>query len=494
MRKAIPINKKEILGLSLGVIAILASVWIKFAPDHSIPEHILITPGPLDTTRAEVANALVHELQNSGLNLEVVATKDAVEKLDSLQNGAVSFALVSGILHLEHYNHIREIAPLYDEALHLLVKSEYANAVERSFSNLRGHTVMIGMDGSAGALLAESVLTYAGVEAASVKGGNGYYPIYQDPTETEKLIKTTERSALPDAVFDFSTVPSKVAENYIAKANYRLIAIPFADAFRLAEMYTIGEAINPASLQLKRRYTTDVSIPAFTYLTDPPVPAETIHTIGAPLMLLSHDSVSADIVQQVLKAVFETRFARIMQPMISPDVLNLPPRIKLHEGTISYRERDNPLIGKDDIDELSSTLSALGALIGGSLFIWQVYRQHQESAREELFGNYMKRLADIEQKIIEIELSNSLLVEDLIVQQKLLLTLKSEALLDYNEGLLGNHIALMDIIMPINAARDSVGKLLLHVRDNLEEQAQIEGRTSEELWAEATEHSDDEAV
>jgi hypothetical protein len=478
------------LGLSIGVIAILASLWIKFAPDGSLPEKLSITPGPLDTTRAEVANALAHELQNSGIKLDVVATEESVEKLETLQNGNVSFALVSGVLHLEHYSHIREIAPLYDEALHLLVKAEYAEAVARSLSSLRGHALIIGMQGSAGALLAESVLAYAGVPEAENLNANGYLPIYQDPADTEKLIQTTPRPALPDAVFDFSTVPSKVAENYIAKANYRLIAIPFADAFRLAEMYTIGETVPQNTLLLKRRYTTDVTIPAFTYLTDPPVPADMVHTIGAPLMLLGHDSVSADAVQEVLKAVFETRFARIMQPMILPSVLDLPPRIKLHEGTVNYRERDQPLIGKDDIDELSSTLSAGGALIGGLLFIWQVYRQHRQSAREELFGNYMKRLADIEQKIIEIELANALLVEDLIIQQKLLLTLKSEALQDFNEGLLGNHIALMDILMPINAARDNIGKLLLHVRDNLEEQAQIEGRSSEELWEEATEHAD----
>ena len=39
----------------------------------------------------------------------------------------------------------------------------------------------------------------------------------------------------------------------------------------------------------------------------------------------------------------------------------------------------------------------------------------------------------------------------------------------------------------VNGARKQVGDLILHVRDNLEEQAEAEGRTAQALWAEAIE-------
>ncbi len=456
------ISKKEILGLAIGITAILASFWFMFTPKNVNPEQITITPGPLHTTRAEVAYVFAHELQKEGIKTEVVATKNAIDNLNALQSGRVSFAMASGILNLGHYGHIRETTPLYNEALHLLVKNEYAKAVTQSLSNLRNHSVNLGVHESAGALLAESVLAYAGLSPTLTTDATGYHPIYQDPTEIESALTATERSALPDAIIEFSSIPSKIAKTYIIKADYQLVGVTFADAFRLADMFNINESTDQNTLSLNSRYTIDVTIPAYTYRTDPPVPSVAIHTIGAPLMLLSRDSVSPETVQTVLKSVFESRFARIMEPIISPNLLDLPPRVKLHEGTINYRNRDRPLIGKDDIDELSSTLSAVGALVGGLLFLWQIYRQHRQSSREQLLGEFMKRIAEIEHNINEIELSDEFLADKLVEQQKRLLSLKAEALTDYNEGRLVNNIALMDILMPINAVRNDIGKLLLH--------------------------------
>jgi hypothetical protein len=44
---------------------------------------------------------------------------------------------------------------------------------------------------------------------------------------------------------------------------------------------------------------------------------------------------------------------------------------------------------------------------------------------------------------------------------------------------------LSDLLNPVNAARDHIGDLILHVRDNLEEQADEQGRSAQAVWAEA---------
>ena len=65
-----------------------------------------------------------------------------------------------------------------------------------------------------------------------------------------------------------------------------------------------------------------------------------------------------------------------------------------------------------------------------------------------------------------------------------MLELKSEALERFAAGDLDSRAMPTDLLMPLNAARDHIGGLLLHVRDNLEERAQAEGRSVGALWSE----------
>ena len=69
--------------------------------------------------------------------------------------------------------------------------------------------------------------------------------------------------------------------------------------------------------------------------------------------------------------------------------------------------------------------------------------------------------------------------------QRDLLQLQGEALERFAAGELGNRATLSDLLAPLNAAREHVGELLLHVRENIEEMADSEGRTPRALWLEA---------
>ena len=62
-----------------------------------------------------------------------------------------------------------------------------------------------------------------------------------------------------------------------------------------------------------------------------------------------------------------------------------------------------------------------------------------------------------------------------------------EALERFASGGINDQTAFGDVLTPLNAARDHIGNLILHVRAQLEEQAQTEGRTPQAVWAEATE-------
>jgi hypothetical protein len=269
-----------------------------------------------------------------------------------------------------------------------------------------------------------------------------------------------------------------------------LVALPFAEAFRLGAMIH-DHTPRETGDEVERRYTEELSIPPFTYQIEPPVPQQPSPTVGARLLLVASSDVSAATVEQVLEVIFESRFARIPEPPLHRSLLELPAHIPLHAGTIAFIGRNRPWISANQVDRLSNTLSVIGALVGGGLFLWQGWRQRRSARRDELFGKYQLQIAALEARVVELELSADIALEPLITLQRDLLQLKGEALARYATGDLGNQATLTDLLVPLNAARDHVGSLLLHVRENLEQQAETEGRSAEEVWDEAVERGED---
>jgi len=483
---------KSRYGLSLALsLATFAFALFAFQASAPTPARLItLTAGPEGTTRAVVAHALADEISARGVATKIVATGGTLATFDLVDSGAVDFALVSGALRTERYTHVREVAPLYVETLHLLVKREFAEAVGRGLVALRGRTVNLGPMGSASHGLATSVLALAGIPEAHAAGVEGYIARHTDPAEIDAVLASGRRSDLPDAVFHLATAPSKIALKYIRAADYRLVAISFADAYRLSAIIMEG-AQQVSDEEVERLYTQDAVIPAFTYEIEPPVPAEPTHTLGVPLLMVANDAVSPETVGRVLEAVFDSRFARMHQPPLERSLLTLPARIPLHSGTLAFRQRDQSLFTADDVDALSNSLSVIGALIGSGLFLWQAWRQRRQSRRDEVFGSYLVRVAAFERKLAELELSSSLELETLISLQRDLLQLKSEALEHFATGALGSQTALVDLLSPINTARDHIGQLLLHVRETLEAKAEVEGRLPEELWEEASEATEE---
>jgi hypothetical protein len=143
------------------------------------------------------------------------------------------------------------------------------------------------------------------------------------------------------------------------------------------------------------------------------------------------------------------------------------------------------VITPDSVDELSNTLSVLGALVGGSIFLWSALQQRRRARTDALFGAYILRVAEVERKALEIELTAGLEIEPLISLRRELLQLQSEALGRFSAGELGGQETFSNLLAAVNASRDHVGELLLHARENIEESAESQGRTPGALWQEA---------
>ena len=368
--------------LGLGAMAIAVSTLV---PDRQqSAQRITITPGPLGTTRALVARTIATAVTTHGGQAEVVATAHAAAAVGAVNAGTVDFALVPEAFPGDHRSHVREVTPLYVEAMHLLVKAELAGAANQGLAALKGRTIGLGPRGSANAGLATAVLSFAGIPP----GPDGFVPSDIDVAELERLIAAGDRAALPDAVLFLATLPSEIALHLIRDLDYALVPLPFADAFRLNALIS---ANHPTERRdgVERRVVLDVVIPAFTYQAEPAVPPAPLHTVGSRLMLITNDAVPADTVQQVLEAVFSSQVAHVAHPPLERSVLSLPPHLPRHEGTLAFLRRGQPYITQDTVDTVSSSFSVIGALAGGLLFLWQWWRQRRQAGRDEKFGSYL---------------------------------------------------------------------------------------------------------
>lgn len=465
-----------VLGLAALGAALLFAMWRR-PPPHT--PTVRLTPGPLDTTRAVVARKLAAAAATRGVRAHLVEAAGTREELEMVERGEADFALVSGAYRFGSWPEIRQVAPLYVEALHLLVKRELLPAVTAHIGALAGHTIDVGVPHTTSAGLAAAVLAFTGV------GENGRAPtIVNIPwRELEPEVMHHDRAALPDAMFILATLPSKLAAALVREADYRLIPMPFAEAFRLDALITEGPAEGPAS-EIERQHVVSTVVPAFTYSSEPAVPEAPLETLGARLLLVAGARVPPEDVEAVLAAVFSPRFARVVQPPLEPSVLSEAPRLELHPGTVAYIARNQPAITDETVDKLNNSIGILTALIGGGLFLWQWWRKRTEARLDEVFGGYMLRVAAVERRAAELELGATLALEPLIDLQREVLQLKSEALERFAAGDLGGQAALSDLLGPLNGARNHIGELLLHVRDNLEDQAEAEGRKASALWTE----------
>lgn len=447
---------------------------------HQPVHQVTLTASEAGTTRELLAHALAASARD--IDVEVVETQDALE---AVNNGSVDFALVPSGARVPKHEHIREVTPLYFELLHLAVRPELAEAVSASLRALHGHSVDLGPEGTPAAAFSTAVMAFADL----TPGGDAetsFTAVHLSHPELQRLVHD-DPAALPDAVFHLATMPSKIVRQLVRGAGYRIVPLPFAEAFRLNALLE-GKAAKNAEADFDHHHTEDAVIPAFTYQTEPPVPAAATHTFGTRLLLLANDGVPAGAAERLLEAVFTSRFAHMTNLTLTHSLLHLPPRFQRHPGAMAYEQRNRPFIDGERVDQLNNSLGVLSALAGGVFFLWQWRRSQSQEHRAKEFSRYMLRIADIEQRAADLELSATLELESLIDLQRQVLQLKSETLKRFAAGEIGDQTTLTDLLVPVNAARDHIGDLILHVRQSLEAQAESEGTTAQALWTEATEN------
>lgn len=410
-----------------------------------------------------------------------------MDALDKVDRGTFEFALVQGGIASSAHPRVRQVAALHLEALHLLVRPELFQDVQKNLTSLRGKTVNLSTPGSGTYELAVDVLKFAGLRPGKNRGSGDYLALTASYQEVESRI---DKGNLPDAVFTVSALPSPLARQLITKRQYKLVSLPFGEAFSLeafGEDSSLGSSGSDGAegndeIAKYRIYPTE--IPAFTYGIEPPAPAGSLATLGTRLLLVANVSVPTRAVRSVLEAVFSSEFAHNYRPSLDPSLLDLPPEYPWHPGTEEYRQFHKPLHAGYVVDLLANGSSLAGAIAGALFFLRQWLRQYYRRKRDLGFESYMVKVAAIEQRALELEQAVTFDLKELLQLQVELNRLKNEALSRFAEGRIEGESLMSGFVAHVNDARHYLTKLILYERNNIENRAHAERRPVAELWLE----------
>jgi TRAP-type uncharacterized transport system substrate-binding protein len=460
----------------LGVTALGLAAYFAFHEPGQRPVRLRMTAGAEGGARHRIGQELQREAAHRALTIELAVMAGSEAAIEALEKGRVDAALVQGGLDLVDHPTLRQVTALHVEPLHLLVREKIHRTLAGNLGRLHGKTVNLGEHGSGTYLLAREVMAFSGLPGES------------DYTESTlsyaDLERETDESRLPDAVFTVSTLPSPLARYLVTRHQYRLVSLPFREAFALGAFDRTQAPGQPAT-RIDRRRVYDATIPAFAYEIEPGVPPEAIRTLGTQLLLIARKDTAPAAIRRLLEVVFNSPFSQVLQPPAEARQLESSPELPWHEGSIEYVRRNSPLIAGDAIDLIEKEVSILGVLVGGLFFLSQWMRRQFRRRRERSFESYILRVAQVERRALALSRAPTLDLAALLQLQDELSQIKGEALERFAEGVLDGEELMSGFLAHASDARDFLSRMILHERENIEDHARAQRRPLEVLWNEA---------
>ncbi|MGF1582502.1 MAG: hypothetical protein ACFCD0_24525 [Gemmataceae bacterium] len=482
-----------VVGLLLIAVGLVAWLYVPTTQTYSIK----VTGGNVALNRHKIVAYLERHQSELNLNVSIQPTEGTPEAVRLVQSGELDMAVVNGLLKFPEAENVRQVATITIEAVHLLVKSEYADKVTADYSKLNGLSMDVGPDGFETAFMARSVLKFLRLKPARTVAKTEVRPglsrlIAQavavqslttttGPTATisrtlvagEVLdfdasglgVRLTElgiaglfahldklenapaekvaqlRTKLPDAVIHVSTLPSSLADRLIRVGKYKLVPLRFARAFA---QITVDEEDRDRD-HIDQIHTESTVIPAYTYGGNPPVPLADCPTLGAPLVLIANKDVPDEVISRLLPRIFEGPVQRLYKP---PTLDSVAPTYPLHPASITYRDRDKPIVRADVVDLIQQISSVLAPIVGGLLALWGYYRWRQTLRFLEYFRQ-LQQLDLIAKGLLAPENIPPVGIERVRYLEGELETLQRKAIEDfcenyfYGDGVFDNFLALL---------------------------------------------------
>ena len=451
----------------VGLTALAVAFFFYFYSPRERTHKLTITEGQKLTTGTQLGQALQVSVAPFGFQLEIKETAGSEVALDQVNAGKLDLALVQGGLHDEGRPNVRQVATLSVEPLHLMVKKELLESVSANLTALDGKTVNLGPVGSGTFSLAHDVLAFAGLHPRQPNSKGGYTIANLGRLELHAL---KDRDKMPDAVCIVSSLPSEMCKFLVTERDYRLVPLPFGEAFSLDRLSVTesGRVSSAHGGRVEKGRVRAVVIPAFTYQVEPPVPPTGLPALGTRLLLVAHKDVDARAIQRLVDAVYSTEFATIASPPLDTKLLEIPPEFPWHNGTRTYLERNTPVVSGMVADSAHRAFAIFAAAASGLFVLWQWVKQRNQFLQDKGFNKYISRVSFVEEAATRIEHDQIGGLAHLIELRDELARLKSEALARFTEGELAGHELMQGFLIQVNDVRDYVLKLIREQEENLD--------------------------
>jgi TRAP-type uncharacterized transport system substrate-binding protein len=438
----------------LGLVLIAVAAWLLLRSWGTRTYHLNMLTD-IDPNRAVLGERIAAEARRHGLEIELSSqpcgSLDAIELVD-LPN-PIDLALVPGGVARRTYANVRQVAALSPEPLQLLTRADLASG---GVGRLKGHRVYLGPPTTSVYFLARDVLAFAGLHEPA-----DYRALQFSPQELRQRLERLRglagsdrdraSSELPDAVFLLAGLPSILARDLVTLAGYRLVALPFADAYCLDRIRLTATE----DVQIDRASFSVMEVPVCTYSVEPAVPDKPCRTIATPLLLIAYMPTEPEGVARLMETVFDSPIAGLARPL---PLRGQVPQFPLHPGAERYLRRNEPLLTPELLSGLGKVLGGLGAFVSGMVAVYGFLRLRQ-LRRFESYYQEIRRL----ELIARGQETDPAVPADPVARrcylEDRLLDLKSRALQDFASGGLRGEGLMSGIVSLVNDTRASLARL-----------------------------------
>jgi hypothetical protein len=438
----------------LGVVLIAIAGCLLMRPWGARTRHVNMLTD-IDPNRAVLGERIAAEARRHGLAIALSSqpcgSLEAIDLVD-LPN-PIDLALVPGGVARRTYANVRQVVALSPEPLQLLTRADLASG---GMGRLKGRRVYLGPPTTSVHFLARDVLAFAGLHGPADYRAEEYPPQeLRQRLERLRGLDGSERdrasSELPDAVFVLASLPSILARDLVTLAGYRLVALPFADAYCL-------DRIRPTAtgdVQIDRASFTVTEVPVCTYSVEPPVPEKPCRTIAVPLLLIAYAPTEPEAVARLMETVFDGPIAGLLRPL---PVRGQVPQFPLHLGAERYLRRNEPLLTPELLAGLGRALGGVGAFVSGMVALYGFLRLRQ-LRRFESYYQEIRRLELIARGQEADPAAPADPAARRCYLEDRLLDLKSRALQDFASGGLRGEGLMSGIVSLVNDTRASLARL-----------------------------------
>lgn len=242
------------------------------------PVRVTVASGKTEATVHQFLLSIAQDSAKSDLDIEPVIATGTIDMLSQVDSGRVDFAIVHGGSDMDHYQNVRQVRAISVGAIHLLVKKAFHAAVMDDLQHLRGKSINLGMGKNTVMYpLSQEILSFVGLAPGD------YRPLVMS---SEELSSEKNRDRLPDAAFISAMPPSDLVSRLVVSFNYRLIPLPFGDAFRLTALHHAARSAPGEGI--RREHIIDATIPAYAYEASPAVPPQAIATLGLRVLVITN--------------------------------------------------------------------------------------------------------------------------------------------------------------------------------------------------------------